>query len=362
MGTIDGLSKDRMLAIEAASVVDGEIDGSGHLILTRYDGSTIDAGGALVAVPDASTSQKGVSELATQTETEAHTDATRAVTPASLASTIARILSLETLPGDKVQILSTTIAESDPSSSYPTGISIYIATTGSGWSLNGGLGTIVTVNVSNNRCVQTFYSTAGGTQVPAVWHRSTHTSNGGGGWTAWARVATPSDPATMGITGEIKAWTTNTVPNGWILADGTAISRTTYAALFATIGTTYGSGDGSTTFNVPDLKGRVIVGRDGSVTEFNAIGKTGGEKTHVLTTAEMPAHTHLQNGHTHSFQGTGALTDGGAGTQYNVNGGTTYGFKTAPTQSTTPTNQNTGGDGAHNNLQPYMALRYIIKT
>lgn len=87
MATVTGLTKERMLVIEAASVVSGTIDTSGHLILTKHDGTTIDAGYALVAVPNASDTQKGVVELATDAETVARTDTTRAVTPASLVST-----------------------------------------------------------------------------------------------------------------------------------------------------------------------------------------------------------------------------------------------------------------------------------
>ena len=76
--------------------------------------------------------------------------------------------------------------------------------------------------------------------------------------------------------GSINAWSTNTAPTGWQLCDGTAVSRTTYAALFAVIGETYGAGDGSTTFNLPNLKGRAIVGRDSSQTEFDTLAETGG--------------------------------------------------------------------------------------
>jgi microcystin-dependent protein len=83
-------------------------------------------------------------------------------------------------------------------------------------------------------------------------------------------------------------------PSGWLICDGSAVSRTnaTYARLFAAIGTTYGVGDGSTTFNVPNLKGRVPVGYDATQVEFDALAETGGAKTHTLTSAQMPSHTH----------------------------------------------------------------------
>lgn len=78
----------------------------------------------------------------------------------------------------------------------------------------------------------------------------------------------------------------------WAICDGAAINRTTYATLFARIGTTYGVGNGTTTFNLPNLKGNVIVGLDSLQTEFNFLGETGGAKIHTLTSAEIPNHTH----------------------------------------------------------------------
>ena len=189
-------------------------------------------------------------------------------------------------------------------------------------------------------------------------------------------------------------------PAGWLMADGTAVSRTTYAALFAAIGTTYGAGDGSTTFNLPNRKGRVAVGRDAAQTEFDTLGETGGAKTHTLTTAEMPSHTHTQNAHnhtqaSHNHGGSVGTTDpsdydyGAVPTAFYdstnwavfdqlgggyhqrvmvwVNGGAglshshTISSATPTIDNTTATNQNTGGDGAHNNLQPYIVLNHIIK-
>jgi microcystin-dependent protein len=133
--------------------------------------------------------------------------------------------------------------------------------------------------------------------------------------------------------------------------------------LFASIGTNYGAGNGTTTFNLPDLRGRVSVGRDSAQTEFDTLGETGGAKTHTLTTAEMPSHTHVQNPHTHTSNfGEG----GGAGRDAPSGGGDGYKAKYYTPglviNNATATNQNTGGDGAHNNLQPYQILNYIIKA
>lgn len=141
-------------------------------------------------------------------------------------------------------------------------------------------------------------------------------------------------------------WFSNTAPTGWLICDGSAISRTTYSFLFAVIGTTFGVGDGSTTFNLPNLKGRVPVGRDAAQTEFDDLAETGGAKTHTLTTGEMPAHSH----------GLSALKydTGGSGVPNMTLSGVTSGIG----EST----DSAGSGGAHNNLQPYVVINYIIKT
>lgn len=147
-----------------------------------------------------------------------------------------------------------------------------------------------------------------------------------------------------------------TAPTGWLLCFGQAVSRTTYAALFAAIGTAYGTGDGSTTFNVPDLRGRVPGGKDdmggsaagrlttaGSGVNGASLGAAGGAETHTLTSAQIPAHTH-------------PLTNAaGAGGNY-ATGGAGYGYPTASN-----TSANTGGGSAHNNTQPTLVTNYIIK-
>lgn len=79
-------------------------------------------------------------------------------------------------------------------------------------------------------------------------------------------------------------------PSGYLLCDGSAVSRSTYAALFSVVGTIYGTGDGTTTFNLPDMRGRVAVGKDSGT--FSVLGARAGEETHVLATTEIPAHNH----------------------------------------------------------------------
>ena len=113
-----------------------------------------------------------------------------------------------------------------------------------------------------------------------------------------------------GIPGEITILASSGAPDGWLIADGRAVSRTTYAALFAAIGTTYGSGDGSTTFNLPDFRSNTPVGLDSRDNDFNTLGATGGEKEVTLTEEQLPVHTHTQQPHSH----TGSTSSAGAHT------------------------------------------------
>lgn len=187
-------------------------------------------------------------------------------------------------------------------------------------------------------------------------------------------------------------------PTGYLLCQGQTVSRAAYAALYAALGgaaSPWGQGDGSTTFGVPDLRGRTIIGAGTGVgLTARAIAALVGTETHLLIVAEIPAHTHIQNSHTHIQDahthtqnahthgaggggGSGFLADSGTGaTTYSVNQGTFYTFKTngttsvaavnqnavATNQGTTATNQNAGGGGAHNNMQPSVAMHCIIKT
>lgn len=140
-------------------------------------------------------------------------------------------------------------------------------------------------------------------------------------------------------------------PTGWLLCDGTPVSRSTYSALWDVLrngGSTspYGNGDGSTTFNLPNLKGRVPVGLDSTQSEFDTLGETGGLKEVTLTTAQIPDHTH---------GGQIVFGSGSGGTAAVVPSG-----NTPTSQPTTGGVTGTSG-GAHTNLQPYIVVNYIIK-
>ena len=146
--------------------------------------------------------------------------------------------------------------------------------------------------------------------------------------------------------GTILPFAGTTAPTSYMFCDGSAISRTTYADLFAKIGTSFGAGDGSTTFNLPDLSGKVPVGLDENDTDFDTIGETGGSK-------------YLQE-HQHKYKNTGGEF---AGTVNNTwtGGGTQSGVKVNDTATTTGNvyNITTGNSG---NLQPYVVINYIIKV
>jgi len=145
-------------------------------------------------------------------------------------------------------------------------------------------------------------------------------------------VANRNGGSSGAITGEGKLWFTGTAPTGWLLCNGDAVSRTTYADLFAVIGTTYGSGNGSTTFNVPDFRGRVPAGI-GAATDFSSVGLSLGESEVQLGADQVPS--------------LNVLTTGASSGGENVVGNVSY-FPLA--------------DAAHNNIQPSLVVNFIIKT
>jgi microcystin-dependent protein len=178
--------------------------------------------------------------------------------------------------------------------------------------------------------------------------------------TYYNRPQTDAAIAASRFTGEVIMWLTASAPTGWLLLDGSAKSRTTYASLFALYGTTFGVGDGSTTFNLPNMEHRVAVGYDSTQTEFNTLGKTGGEKTHTLSTSEMPSHSH-----TPIVSQDGGVTNRGAamaGTSSQLVRNDALSTYTLAGNIYPLVIEDTGGGTAHNNLQPYLTVNYIVKT
>lgn len=168
------------------------------------------------------------------------------------------------------------------------------------------------------------------------------------------------------------------IPDRYVKPVGQTVSRVTYANLFAAFGTLYGAGDGSTTFRLPDLRERALVGVSPGSAEFGTVGATYGTKTHTLTSAQIPNLTASTAGvHNHPI--------GGLGRFVTTNRSTDAGKRAAPATTTgdhvpaynnaqdvgseaTTANAgghshpvNTGGGGAHNNLPPSLACNWILK-
>ncbi|MFR8269331.1 MAG: tail fiber protein, partial [Oscillospiraceae bacterium] len=264
----------------------------------------------------------------------------------------------------------------------------------------------VTITASCTSCTNT-YSVDGGTtwanfpsnsfSIKFISGRTIVTkSSDGTNTVSNTYTVTNIDSTSPGI---IKINASSTVPGGYLPCDGRAISRTTYANLFKVIGTTYGAGDGSTTFNVPNLNGRVVVGKSSST--FTALGQTGGEINSTLSTANLPAHTHTvtskgtvsssftgssvttssSDNHTHK---TGIMTNQGfypamswdgtvaavafsqTMTDTSSAGAHTHTVTSKGTVSSSFTGSNvttssTGNGTSFTNLQPYIVENYIIK-
>lgn len=204
--------------------------------------------------------------------------------------------------------------------------------------------------------------------------------------------------------GTVVSYAGSTAPSGWLLCFGQAVNRTTFSDLFSVIGTTYGAGDGATTFNVPDCRGRVDAGKDdmggtpasrltnsptGGVVG-SGLGNTGGSQGHVLTTAQLATHTHsgstsTDGAHSHTVEGAkyptndstyadiytgtnasfGAFSGGGDNYFATIAGGSRLIMRAKASgsdHSHTLTTSGAGSDSSHNNVQPTIIFNKIIKT
>jgi microcystin-dependent protein len=202
-----------------------------------------------------------------------------------------------------------------------------------------------------------------------------------------------SQPGDTFPAGTVVDFAGSAAPTGWLICDGAAVSRATYPQLFANLGTTFGAGDGSTTFNLPDCRGKVVAGKHSSGT-FNTLGASGGEETHVTTVSEMPSHNHggatnnsvpfntsdQSNDHLHGVAQTDLYNNGAGGGPGRAQG-SLVGAGGGPYSATGPTAtggtnvghvhsvgahthgiSSQGGGAGHNNLQPYIVLNKIIRA
>lgn len=226
---------------------------------------------------------------------------------------------------------SLTVQQGYNTSIYCDGTNVYLANDAVVAAANGGTG-LISPGTSGN--ILTSNGTAWVSQAPA------------------AQVAIPS--------GVVTPYAGSSAPTGWLLCSGGQVSRTTYSDLFTAIGTTYGSGDGSTTFNLPDLRGRSAFGVDnmggtsanritsaGSGITGTTLSASGGLQNITLTVNEMPSHTHQVYFGNPYYAGN------------HVDSATVLnGYQTVGSWPMLPT----GGDQPHNNMPPAIILNYIIKT
>lgn len=209
MPSVTGYTTAKIDALIADAVVSGDIDsGTGNLTLTTHDGTILTVGSITSGIADASTTGKGVVELATDVETQAGTDTARAVTPFGMAAVVASATgrglvelatSAETLTGtDTTRAVTPAglaslpavkavsgIAESATPTSYPSGISM-MTLSASSWSLNSGTGTVVTTNPATSNTVQKFFTNNGTGKYAREWTRQYNSTDGG--WSPWAEV------------------------------------------------------------------------------------------------------------------------------------------------------------------------------
>ena len=188
--------------------------------------------------------------------------------------------------------------------------------------------------------------------------------------------ATTTSVVSFSFPGSIFPFPSNNAPDGWLLCNGQAVSRQVYSTLFDVVGVTYGSGDNRTTFNLPDLRGRVVTGREtmggvatsGRLTntrpgnvDGSVLGAVGGEDLHVLTFSEssIRSHTHTYSAATTIYSGRQTVDDRSSGPSA-ASPGTGYCCVNMSYQFTTTASSDSSATG-HNNLPPLVFFNWVIK-
>lgn len=243
---------------------------------------------------------------------------------------------------------------------YCNGTNFYSAQTGSAgdFTVNGTLNATGLTDTGNMTVGGTLTITGASTFTGSAAFSGTPTAPTATAGTNTTQIATTAFVLANGVspTGVINMWPTTSAPTGYLLCDGTAVNRTTYAALFAVISTTFGVGNGSTTFNLPNYTNRMPYG--------TTIGTTGGSADAVVV-----SHTHTITDPTHAhaislYSGTGGGGTTGSNTKWsgeNNNAGGPNSVNT--TSASTGITVNTAGvSGTNANLPPYLGINFIIKT
>jgi microcystin-dependent protein len=265
-----------------------------------------------------------------------------------------------TTGGQSIQIigssgLGVTIPNGITTYVYCDGTNFYNALSGSvgNFTVNGNLSVTGTTSLTGALSASTATFSGAISSVSPTF-TGTPTAPTASAGTNTTQIATTAFVLTNGApTGGLIMWGTGTAPSGWLLCAGAAVSRTTYAALFAVIGTTFGVGDGSTTFNLPNYTNRIPYG--------TTLAATGGSAdavvvSHTHTAAVTdPGHAHSYNPYGPTFYvGTGGSYAGVQGPQTTNTGSAVTGISVA--------NSTEGVSGTNANLPPYLGINFIIKT
>ena len=236
---------------------------------------------------------------------------------------------------------------------YTDGTNFYSAQTGSAgnFNVNGTLTASGVTDTGSLSAASLSVSGASTFSTSPTMPTATSTDNSTkGATTAFVQTAVGSIVTTL--TGTIQMWPTTSAPSGYLNCDGTAVSRTTYSALYAVVGTTFGVGDGSTTFNLPNYTNRMPYG--------TTIGATGGSADAVVV-----SHTHTATvtdpGHHHGAYVNDGVYGQGVATNLMSTSGSSFNTTNATT-GISVANASAGVSGTNANLPPYLGINFIIKT